>query len=299
MSWDLFVQDLPPGISSTDEIPDDFSPQPIGRRNKIQQAILAAVPTADFSDPAWGNFEGDGFSIEINLGDEEVLGSFALHVRGSGDAPRVIQRILDSVNLRALDTSSPSGLFSLEESSEAFQRWQTYREQTVQQGPEDTQRAAGESNVEPVLRVGGRELWARRLTRPYDFESPCGGEDFVMLLAVFDDAIEPTEQGALSDTFVAQGCRYAVCYGHECSTWDDSIDMSFIATDPDYSPPHDRFVMTTWHDDEPIADVAEFFVRNTSFDNFEAVRFVLVALGGTSKQFDQIRDVVERHFRRQ
>jgi hypothetical protein len=30
MSWDIFVQDLPPGIASVADIPDGFVPSPIG-----------------------------------------------------------------------------------------------------------------------------------------------------------------------------------------------------------------------------------------------------------------------------
>ena len=150
--------------------------------------------------------------------------------------------------------------------------------------------------MELVLRVEKQQLWAGQLTRPFHFESPCSGEDFAMLLAVLDDTVDPDEQAALSGSFVAQGCRYAICYGHGCSTWDDSIDYSFIFTDPNFTPPADRFVMTTWYDNEPIEDVADFFVRNTNFGTFEPVRFMLVALGGTPEQFAQIRDAVTNCF---
>ncbi len=37
--------------------------------------------------------------------------------------------------------------------------------------------------------------------------------------------------------------------------------------------------MTTWHDQEPLQDVAEFFVRNTAFDSFEPDLFLIVAVG--------------------
>jgi hypothetical protein len=37
--------------------------------------------------------------------------------------------------------------------------------------------------------------------------------------------------------------------------------------------------MTSWHDQEPLQDIAEFFVLNTSFDFFKPSAFVIVAIG--------------------
>ena len=37
--------------------------------------------------------------------------------------------------------------------------------------------------------------------------------------------------------------------------------------------------MTTWHENEPLEDVAEFFLRGTCFDTFFPSRFVAVCIG--------------------
>lgn len=44
MSWDTFVQDLPPGIASISDIPDDFEPSPIGLRSDIIAKVSALYP---------------------------------------------------------------------------------------------------------------------------------------------------------------------------------------------------------------------------------------------------------------
>jgi len=99
-------------------------------------------------------------------------------------------------------------------------------------------------------------------------------------------ALDPSntaaERDGVSKSLVDSGCRYAVCSGHESSKWDDSIDRAFLETDPDLNPPDERFVMTSFHEDESLNDVAEFFVRLTSFDGFKPAAFVLVALGNGS-----------------
>ena len=147
--------------------------------------------------------------------------------------------------------------------------------------------------MEHFFSDGSRNAWAASLARPFVFKSPCDGEDFALLLVAFDESITADEQSGLSDELVKRGCRYAVCAGSDCSSWDDSIDMAYLATDPGYAPPDDRFVMTTWHDDEPLGDVAEFFVRNTSFDRFEAKHFLVVCLGGSREDYERTRDAVK------
>jgi hypothetical protein len=110
MSWDVFFQDLPAGIRSIDEIPDDFQPGPIGSRADVLAAIRAAVPDVDFTDPTWGVVERDGFSIEVNIRADDPVHSFALHVRGGGAALEVVRALAAALGRPALDPASASGL---------------------------------------------------------------------------------------------------------------------------------------------------------------------------------------------
>jgi hypothetical protein len=112
MGRDIFVQDLPSGICSTEDIPDDFVPGLIGRREQFIATIKDIAPHADFSDPSWGVIaQRDNYYIEVNFGVNEELESFAFHVAGGTEAQELISNILRALNLRALDTGSDSGLF--------------------------------------------------------------------------------------------------------------------------------------------------------------------------------------------
>jgi len=51
MSWDIFVQDLPPDVRTIRDIPDHFKPPPLGARSALIQAIRAIAPSVDFTDP--------------------------------------------------------------------------------------------------------------------------------------------------------------------------------------------------------------------------------------------------------
>ena len=62
----------------------------------------------------------------------------------------------------------------------------------------------------------------------------------------------------VSDWLVAAGCLYMLAWGHDCSGWDDAVDWSSISAF-DFKPiPPERFVMTTWHEDESIEEVFWF-----------------------------------------
>jgi len=135
MSWDLFVQDLPEGVRSVAEIPDDFQPAAIGPRARIVDSIARVFPNVDFSDPTWGRVQTPSLSIEINIGPEEICQSFAIHVREGALAPFAIHELLVELGHRALDPSSATGLFSLREGSlDGLRKWQQYRDHVLADG---------------------------------------------------------------------------------------------------------------------------------------------------------------------
>ena len=130
MSWDLFVQDLPAEAKTVRDIPPDFKPRLIGKRTDIITAIQAVVPIADFSNPSWGVIDGDGWSIEINIGDKEECRGFAFHIRGGDAAIGVVDAILKRLNLRAIAPGSDSGFFEPgPKAVQSFEKWRAYRDQ--------------------------------------------------------------------------------------------------------------------------------------------------------------------------
>jgi hypothetical protein len=104
----------------------------IGNRTDIIMAIQSVIPSADFSNPSWGVIDGDGWSIEINVGDKEECKGFAFHVRGGEAACGVIDAILTRLNLRAIDPGSETGFFvASPEAARSFEKWRRYRNQII------------------------------------------------------------------------------------------------------------------------------------------------------------------------
>ncbi|MGH9949707.1 MAG: DUF7684 family protein [Pyrinomonadaceae bacterium] len=150
--------------------------------------------------------------------------------------------------------------------------------------------------MERVLKDSDLELWFGEIFRPDDFFSPFKGAEYVVLLVVIRNDVTNDEQKNLSELLVATGCRCAVCFGYECSSWDDSIDYASILSDPNFEPPEERFIMTTWHDYETIEDVVEFFRLNTVFDDFVPERFLVLFFGHSAELESRTRRALDYSF---
>jgi hypothetical protein len=132
MSWDIFVQDIPKGIKSVQEIPDGWMPEGgIAVRDEVLRVIREVLPTANLSNPAWITIDDPDCCMEISLDEKERVDSFAFFVRFGECAPVAVGEILGRLGLRAFDTSSDSGLFDVRSSAESQARWQGYRDQVI------------------------------------------------------------------------------------------------------------------------------------------------------------------------
>jgi hypothetical protein len=128
----VLLQRLPPGTHSVDEIPTDFRPEPLGPRDEVTARLLTSTPEIDFSDPAWGVLDGDGFSIELNVGADPVVDAVMLHVRGGGDALGAIRAIAEALGVPALDCSTSEIIdFASPEADRGWRAWQAYRDKIV------------------------------------------------------------------------------------------------------------------------------------------------------------------------
>ena len=129
MSFDIFVQDIPGAAKSVDEIPEDFVPKPIGARSAVIASISKVAPEIKFSSPEWGTIDGDGYRIDVNLGLNDPVTTFALHLYGGKGGLFITADILDELGARAFAPGTESGLFELDRTTEVFLRWRQYRDQ--------------------------------------------------------------------------------------------------------------------------------------------------------------------------
>jgi hypothetical protein len=133
----------PPRVS---EMPDDSSFPPMGQAHSVRARISESLPGVDWSDPAWGVFEGAGYSIEFNFQKDGAVDGFMLHVRGGGDPMEAIARLCATNGWVALDTSTGEFMDLQRPSRDSWESFQAFRDRAL-------------------ATLGRRESWYRRLLK--------------------------------------------------------------------------------------------------------------------------------------
>lgn len=108
--------------------------------------------------------------------------------------------------------------------------------------------------MEKLESGSGDGCWFHELSRPFRLPEAFAGRPYVCALFVNDPAVTAAERAILSADLVRTGCRSALCAGHDGSLWDDAIDVAHLES-VNHQVTDENLVMTTWHDDEPLADV--------------------------------------------
>jgi hypothetical protein len=65
-------------------------------------------------------------------------------------------------------------------------------------------------------------------------------------------------QATVSEWLVGNGCLYMMAWGPNCVSWNDSVDDANLKQFDFGEIPDAAFVLTTWHDDEPLEEVFWF-----------------------------------------
>ena len=95
--------------------------------------------------------------------------------------------------------------------------------------------------------------------RPPDLET----EKPFRAVIVVEQSTDETWRNAVGDWLVESGCLYAVCWGRDCVVWEDSVDWARVVVSGEDAA-DDRFVMTTSHPEETLAE-AFWFAATTAF----------------------------------
>ena len=107
-------------------------------------------------------------------------------------------------------------------------------------------------------------------------------------VVIVEGSVSPKWQGAVSDWLVNSGCLYMMAWGDECSTWDDSVDNSNMA-EHDYGEiPNEKFVMTTWHDDEPLKEVFWFCKNGAIHPSVNIDNVLLLHISNSNKEAEYL-----------
>ena len=75
------------------------------------------------------------------------------------------------------------------------------------------------------------------------------------MIVIIEAPVSQDSQNKISDWIARSGCLVMMAWGLDCSTWDDSVDMANIAAFDFGDIPEDKFIMTTWHSNDSLADM--------------------------------------------
>lgn len=73
MSWQVLILRAPADVRSVDQIPQDFSPPPLGTGSDVRRWLEETLRDLDLSDPEWGRLVGPTWYIELNIGSHDPV----------------------------------------------------------------------------------------------------------------------------------------------------------------------------------------------------------------------------------
>jgi hypothetical protein len=130
MSWDVAVLNCGGELFAGEaSVPKPVGP--LGSAVRVRQRIARHLPDVDWSDPTWGLYRGDGFTIEFNLGDDDPIQVCTLHVRGGGDPIPALRRFVNPNGWALLDCSTGAVLDAENPSPEGWEGFQAFRDQAI------------------------------------------------------------------------------------------------------------------------------------------------------------------------
>ena len=82
-------------------------------------------------------------------------------------------------------------------------------------------------------------------------------------VVIAEQGVSAEWRAKVSAWLVAKGCLYMSAWGTECSEWDNSVDMANIEANHFDDIPESKCVITTWHENETLAE-AFWFAKNNA-----------------------------------
>ena len=131
MSWDVMILNIKGAKPPPLELLQQSDCAPLGSLRDVRVQLASLLSGIDWQVPTRGVYDGDGFSIEFNTGEDDPVSSIMLHVRGGGDAIADIVKFARPLGWSALDCST-SEFLDLEDPSHAgWEGFQSYRDRVM------------------------------------------------------------------------------------------------------------------------------------------------------------------------
>ena len=108
-------------------------------------------------------------------------------------------------------------------------------------------------------------------------------------IVVIESPVSQEWQWAVSQWLVETGCLYMMAWGEGCSTWDDSVDMANLEAFDFGDTPEKDFVMTTWHESEPLEEVFRFAKTFAIHSEVELANTLILHIAASAKSAELMK----------
>jgi hypothetical protein len=143
MSWDVAINKFSRMYRNVEEMPQDEVPLSLGPRGFVHERVLRVFPGTDWSDPAWGVWNGPDGSIEFNLGNDEPAMGLMLHVRANANVVAAIVRLCRENGWQGMDCGSGEFIEQSTDPASGLESWSAFRDQIMRRASRAVRRAFG------------------------------------------------------------------------------------------------------------------------------------------------------------
>jgi len=112
---------------------------------------------------------------------------------------------------------------------------------------------------------------------------------------ILDTQITPEWRDEVSRWLVRSGCLFMMAWGVDCVDFHDSVDRASINEFDGEEIPDDKFVLTTWHDDEPLEEVLWFAQHAAHHDAFDQKRLLILDIAHQPREENILKQLASSY----
>lgn len=93
---------------------------------------------------------------------------------------------------------------------------------------------------------------------------------------IADEPVSQVWRNEVATWLVQTGCLYFIAWGVDCEDWHDAVDWTVLEAFDFGDVPDEKFIVTTWHDKEPLSEALWFAGNCASHPDVELTDTVIV-----------------------
>jgi hypothetical protein len=117
----------PPGVPIEDVEEQHMR---LGTREEVVAAVCAALPEVELSE-RYARVEGETYTVELNLGDDDPVQGMSVRVQGGDEAVEPLLRLCAHTGWRALDISTGGFLDEADDPAAGLRGWRAFRNRVI------------------------------------------------------------------------------------------------------------------------------------------------------------------------